>query len=497
MSPREVGALFLVLLMGCSGTPRVVHRELGVEPEEAESAAAGYEEHELSADMGRAEPVVVPKEEFQRAMRMVAPELHLTSEPRELARWLMEGELRAELRAEIERGRVVRLLPLEEGGPLEAASVAEIARGYGGMCQEEYGGGDCLGLFTDGPVLTREDLRTLGLALSLRQVLKETRMALRQLVSPAALVSMVVWTGCFYLLLWLLPEPVSKALAASLTVALLAWLPVQALWSLMDGWALLVREVDRATSYGQIEQASERFRRVMGENTARVVVMLVTAVLTGGAVRFAAKLPRLPGFERAAAWAEAQGLRLTAVGEVEAVGVAEERTFTLMVRRPGSTAAVAEEARAVRAGVTTIIRHRGGNRQVFLDNGQRWHLRAGQSSREIPLKDPVGDRLVEAGRRIARDWGPDKFSREQSAAIDKARAQGRFLEAHLMERRFRGQWVERMLSREFTHLRWNGRGVDAVDPATGIRYEVLSGTHSNMELHGRRMADIFFRMIAF
>jgi hypothetical protein len=66
-----------------------------------------------------------------------------------------------------------------------------------------------------------------------------------------------------------------------------------------------------------------------------------------------------------------------------------------------------------------------------------------------------------------------------------------------MERRFRGQWVEKILRREFTQLKWNSRGVDAVDPATGIRYEVLSGTHSNMELHGRRLADTFFRMITF
>lgn len=71
------------------------------------------------------------------------------------------------------------------------------------------------------------------------------------------------------------------------------------------------------------------------------------------------------------------------------------------------------------------------------------------------------------------------------------------MKARLMELRFRGQWVEKMLRREFTQLKWNGRGVDAIDPATGVRYEVLSGTNSNMELHGRRLADTFFRMITF
>lgn len=66
-----------------------------------------------------------------------------------------------------------------------------------------------------------------------------------------------------------------------------------------------------------------------------------------------------------------------------------------------------------------------------------------------------------------------------------------------MERRFRGQWVENMLRDQFKHLRWSRTGVDAVDPSTGLRYEILSGTESNFALHGRRMAEEFFRMIAF
>jgi hypothetical protein len=89
------------------------------------------------------------------------------------------------------------------------------------------------------------------------------------------------------------------------------------------------------------------------------------------------------------------------------------------------------------------------------------------------------------------------LSQQQREAPKDARDAGGYLKAHLMELRFRGQWVEKMLRREFTQLRWNGRGVDAVDPVTGYRYEILSGTKSNLELHGRRMAEEFFRMIAF
>nr|WP_224366744.1 hypothetical protein [Hyalangium versicolor] len=460
-------------------------------------AAARYELHELTAGSGPAEAVEVNTEDFQRAMRVLAPGFRPAARPADSAHWLMEGSLRADLQAEMERGRVVRLMPLEDDSPLEAASAAENKRKYLGLCQQQYGGGDCLGLLADGPTLTREDLRTLALALAMKDALAETGTALKGMVSPRALVAMLVWTCCVYLTLWLLPEPVSKVLAASLTVALLAWLPVHTLWSLMEGWGRLVHEVDRATSFTQVEEASAKFRRQMGENTAHVVVMVVTAVVTGGMARFSAQLPKLPGFAPAAARAEAQGMSLSAAGEVEAVAAVEEQTFTLMVRRPGSrAAAAAEEAAEQRTGATVLIRHRAGNRQLLI-NGQRWHVPASRSVRDIPAKDAAGDALQAAARRIRENWNRTELSERESDALQEAFNHGDYLRAHLMERMYRGQWVEKQLRLEFPELRWNPTGVDAVDPATGLKYEILTGTDWNMHLHGRRMAEELFRMITF
>ncbi|WP_224249926.1 SitA5 family polymorphic toxin [Hyalangium gracile] len=495
MERRQVGALLLAWLTACASVPRAP--SAAVDPEEAELAATRYELRVLTSGAGQAESVEVAPADLQRALRELARELPPAGHPMETARWLMEGGLRADLLAEVERGRVVRLRPLEDDSPLEAASAAEAKRRYLGMCQQEYGGGDCLGLLTDGPVLTREDLRTLGLALALKGVLKQTRLAVKEMVSPQALVGLLVWTCCLYLTLWLLPEPVSKAVAASLTVALLAWLPVHTLWSLMDGWAALVHDVDRAMSYEQVEEAGQKFSQVMGENTARVVVMLVTAVLTGGAARFAAKLPKLPGFARAAARAEAQGVSLAEAGEVEAVAAADESTFTLMVRRPGGrAAAAAEEAAESRVGAAIIIRHQGGNRQVLI-NEQRWHVPAGRSLKEVPAKDPIGDQLQAAAQRVAAGWSRSRLSKEQTRAIERTREQRQYFRAHLLERMYRGQWVETRLRGEFPGLRWNRTGVDAIDPATGLEYEVLTGTDWNMQAHGRRMAEAFFRLITF
>lgn len=492
MRARKAGALLLALLMtACASTPRQLPEAAAAYERELE--AARYELRVLTAASGDDEPVEVDSEDFQRVMRVLAPSLHPSDRPDEMAHWLMEGELQTHVLAEVLRERVVRLTPLDENSPLEAETAAQMTRGYLAVCQRQWGGGDCLGFLKDGPTLQREDLRMLALALSLREVLKETWEVLKGMVSPQALVAMIVWTAGLYLTLWLLPEPASKLLAAGMTLALLSWLPAATLWELMDGWARLMHEVDRASSFAQVQEASERFSKVTGENTARVLVLVVTAALSGGAVKFSQQLSKLPGFARAAARAEAQGTSLSEVASVEEVAAAGDGTFTLMVRSPGSGAAAASEARA---GATIIIRHHGGNRMVsFL--GRRWNVPANKSLKEIPARDPLGDELEAAAQQLAKEWGPHKFSIDEAEAILQANEQGRYWLARLLERQARGRFIETTLREQFPRLRWSSRGVDAVDPATGYRCEVLSGTDSNIALHGRRLAEEFFRLITF
>jgi hypothetical protein len=96
---------------------------------------------------------------------------------------------------------------------------------------------------------------------------------------------------------------------------------------------------------------------------------------------------------------------------------------------------------------TIDIQHLGGNKQVVLANGQRWHLPRGMTLHDIPAEDRLGDAKLQV---------------------------------------------------EFPQLKWSSRGVDAVDPRPGgLPYEVLSGTSENFAVHGRRMATGFFRMIYF
>jgi hypothetical protein len=117
--------------------------------------------------------------------------------------------------------------------------------------------------------------------------------------------------------------------------------------------------------------------------------------------------------------------------------------------------------------------------------------------KKIPAADPVGDALQAAAQQAARNWGPSALSPNEREAINAARKLGKHLKAHLLERTARGRFVENTLRAQFKLLRWSRQGVDAIDPTTGLQYEILSGTRWNMEIHGRRMPDELFRLIAF
>ncbi len=115
MNGRQWSATLLVWLTACASAPRV--SATSIDPYEAELAAMRYELRVLTAGAVDTQPVEVNAEDFQEAMKTLALHVRASERPRETARWLLEGELRAELLAEVEDRRVVRMVPLEEGSP--------------------------------------------------------------------------------------------------------------------------------------------------------------------------------------------------------------------------------------------------------------------------------------------------------------------------------------------------------------------------------------------
>jgi hypothetical protein len=473
-------------------------------------------------------PVPIPRAEFQQAFLRLSRDVRLKQKtPRQAAHELLSllGTQRDEPRVavtgywtlETYAGQGYTWIPERQEGPVVLTPQAEqcLKEKYLEWCAHQ-GGGDCLGLLDDGPYLRMDDRRTLALALALGTVLDETREALkRELLDARVLLSMVVWTVALYCMMWVVPEPTTKAVAASLTLILMGYLGLETVYGLMDGWAHLADTAHHATTFEELRAAGREFGKVLGEDAARAMILAV-ATLSGHTLgQVASRVKSLPAFNLAGAQFEAQGgaavmrgVEVTeatlategalakAVAAVETVATSPQGPMAVVMFKKGteSGAGTAPGGRASE----TVIRHRGGNRQVELSDGQRWHLPRGKSAADIPAEDKVGDMLQEAVTKAAKEWGPDRLSGNEFAAIRRAEKQGEYWLARLLEREARGRFVENSVRDKFKHL-YNfsrNKGVDVEVPG-GYKYEILSGSESNLARHGRRMAGEFFRMLTF
>ncbi|XXF76131.1 hypothetical protein P2318_24135 [Myxococcaceae bacterium GXIMD 01537] len=182
-----------------------------------------------------------------------------------------------------------------------------------------------------------------AMALALGSVWDETAGALVTMVSPEALLATVISAGTMYLLLWTLPEPCSKALAASLTLALGGYLGFDTVWRLIDGWLQLVASVDRAVTFDELRHAGERYGRVMGENAARLFVMLTMAALGRTGALLVESLPSLPGGAQASMLlASETGIEAGSLASVQSVSLGA--TSVVLALAPGAVAMTAREA---------------------------------------------------------------------------------------------------------------------------------------------------------
>ncbi|WP_338870538.1 hypothetical protein [Myxococcus stipitatus] len=159
---------------------------------------------------------------------------------------------------------------------------SDLARTYGRWCERTQRTRDCLHLLEDGPTLDDEAKRTLSLYFAMNSVMDESQEALGEMVDPVAVRNTLITAMAVYLGLWLLPEPVSKGAAATLTVCLIASLGVDTVLNLLTGWQQLAKEVSVATAFDEV--------RAAGENSARIFIMLATAAI-GSTAGLAAKAP--------------------------------------------------------------------------------------------------------------------------------------------------------------------------------------------------------------
>ncbi|WP_163783819.1 SitA5 family polymorphic toxin [Myxococcus vastator] len=289
MTLREAGALLLsVLLVGCA-TPRVVRLD------------TGQGEPLVYLPQKNAKPVVVDEAAFRKVMtRLVL-------------------DMRFSLREEAERPRVRHASWNSE--PQGAG------RDYGAWCSRQDSPGECLTLLEGGfTFLDAKARRQMALTFAWDGVWEGVQDAVEEIVNPLALKAMLTSALAAYMLLVVAPEPVTKLVAITLTTFVLAYLGVDAFMGLVAGWQRLSADAERAVSFQELEDAGHRFGQVIGENGARVLILALTAALSGGAASMASKGPTLPGFASAALAAETQaGFQLSAAmaGGVRSISVAE------------------------------------------------------------------------------------------------------------------------------------------------------------------------------
>jgi hypothetical protein len=118
-----------------------------------------------------------------------------------------------------------------------------------------------------------------------------------------------------------IPELVSKIPAAAATVVLTAYLGARAVCDLISGWIQMVRELDAATTFNEVRAAGERYGRLVGAQTARILILLATAAIAQGGL--IARLMKLPHAIQASTVlaAETGGVGLQAVGVIKEVRV--------------------------------------------------------------------------------------------------------------------------------------------------------------------------------
>ncbi len=351
--PYRLVPLLLALLMGCAGSSQ----GLRVETEQRRSV--------VHVPRGTHAPEELGKDAFRKAFATWVPLVQPPPQPLQEARrlWLepSRGGPYSDTRKHL---GFVSLgshddVPRAHLLPELSDADTEITRGYCLWCQGDSKPLDCLQLLEGGTLLSRDGMRALALHFAFASLWEETQEALGHMVDPLAIQATLISAMTMYLMLWVLPEPLSKGLAATMTVALIGYLGFDTVWSLIQGWARLIEDVDKATSFDHVRNAGRRFSKVMGPNAARAFVMLFTVAAGNTAAGFASRLPSLPGASQAALMAETQGsVRLSLAAAVDTVSVSAEGAT--LVLAPGALAM----ASTGDTGDTTVYISQGSSGQV-------------------------------------------------------------------------------------------------------------------------------------
>jgi hypothetical protein len=186
---------------------------------------------------------------------------------------------------------------------------SDLAQSYGRFCERRGTPGDCLTLFDDGPRLQANDKRSIALALAVGPALEGVDAEIRAMLNPTRVLATLSFTLTTYLALLIAPEPVTKGVALAFSVLMWGYLGWE-FFELLRAYVQLHEAAPRASNFAELRDVGDRFGRVIGPNSVRILVVVAAAAM-GDAAALASKGPKLPGFGQASRAVESTtGLRL-------------------------------------------------------------------------------------------------------------------------------------------------------------------------------------------
>ncbi len=184
------------------------------------------------------------------------------------------------------------------GGSGGEAWQSELTRSYGRHCEQRGTRGDCFTLLEDGPYLQEDDKRSIAMALAVGPALEGVDAEVRAMLDPTRVLATLSISITAYMALLAAPDPMlTKGVAAGAALLLWGYLGFE-LFDLIRAYRRLSEEAARATTFEELREAGERFGRVIGPNSVRILVLVGTAA-AGETAALAARAPKLPGFGQA------------------------------------------------------------------------------------------------------------------------------------------------------------------------------------------------------
>ncbi len=337
--PRRSAALLILLVLGvsCASDLFAELPERALEQPYQGTAAEAEEDTEerVLAVLPPDFPATrISQEQFTKALVGLVEDLPL---PVKDASWTLPGP---------DRGIV-----LTSGPATGAAWLPPLAQGYGRLCAERGTPGDCLNRFDDGPGLDADDKRAIALALAISPAIDAADAEIRTMISPTRLLTLVSISITGYMALLVVPEPISKGIAAAATVLLWGYLGWE-FWDLIRGYIRLSEESAQATRFEQLQEAGNRFASTFGPSSVRIIVLVGTAAI-GGTLSLASKAPKLPGYGQVARTAEAtSSVRVATAAASTESAIISASEGSIRVVPPRNAMAMSSEAGQVttRAG---------------------------------------------------------------------------------------------------------------------------------------------------